>query len=130
LTYQQKLWYSFFWQTKRRKSVLVGRIKERLEELIRDVAKEKGFDVGEHVILPNAVYLELGVNPKVAPHSALSHIKARTSSVLRAHFPELKRLPSLWTRDYTVYNHKLDYQVLASLSSSLEEEKRRMKGKS
>ncbi len=127
--YQQRLWYSFFWETKRRKSVLVGSVREKLEQLINDAANEKGFEVGKRVIYPNAVYLELAVDPKVAPHSALAHIRARTSGALRSHFPELKKLPSLWTRDYAVYNQRLDESALGSLSHWLSEKKRNIKAR-
>ncbi len=129
LVYQQRLWYSFFWETKRRKSVLVGSIREKLEQLINDAAAEKGFEVGKRIIYPNAVYLELGVDPKVAPHNALAHIKARTSGALRSHFPELKKLPSLWTRDYVVYNQRVDETTLGSLSRWVSEKKRSIKAK-
>ncbi len=127
--YQQRLWYSFFWETKRRKSVLVGSVREKLEQLINDAANEKGFEVGKRVIYPNAVYLELAVDPKVAPHSALAHIRARTSGALRSHFPELKKLPSLWTRDYAVYNQRLDESALGSLSHWLSEKKRNIRAR-
>ncbi|MGC8674431.1 MAG: IS200/IS605 family transposase [Thermoprotei archaeon] len=115
MSYQQLLWYSFFWNTKRRKRVLLGEVKEKMIKLIDEVAKEKGFVLGKRIVYPNAVYVELGLSPKIAPHNALNRIKSRSSKVLRSDYPELRKLPSLWTRDYHVYNYRLEDSSLRAL---------------
>ncbi|MFP3220246.1 MAG: transposase [Candidatus Marsarchaeota archaeon] len=125
MPYQQTLWYSFLWRTKRGKPVLLGKVREKLIEIIGQVAQERGFKLGKSLVYPNGVYLELGLDPRVAPHCALSSIRSRTSGVLRSHFPELKKMPSLWTRDYEVYNYSLGDEAVERLRRWLGERKRR-----
>ena len=48
------------------------------------------------------VHLFMSVQPYWSPHIVLRRIKGRTSRVLRSEFPELLKLPSLWTRSYFV----------------------------
>jgi len=37
--------YHLIWCPKRRKPILVGRVKKRLEQIIKEVAKEKGVEI-------------------------------------------------------------------------------------
>lgn len=95
--------------------MLLGEVKEKMIKLIDEIAKEKGFVLGKSIVYPNAVYVELGLSPKMAPHNALNRIKSRSSRVLRSDYPELRKLPSLWTRDYHVYNYRLEESSLRAL---------------
>lgn len=90
------------WIPKRRKPVLVGAIKRRLEQLIREIAEEYGWEILALEIKPDHVHLFISVQPYWSPHIVLRRIKGRTSRVLRGEFPELLKLPSLWTRSYFV----------------------------
>ena len=94
--------YHFVWIPKRRKPVLVGAIKRRLEQLIREIAEEYGWEILALEIKPDHVHLFISVQPYWSPHIVLRRIKGRTSRVLRGEFPELLKLPSLWTRSYFV----------------------------
>jgi len=94
--------YHFVWVPKRRKSVLVGAVKERFEELVRRVADEEGWEILALETKPDHVHLFVSVQPYWSPHRVLRRIKGRTSRVLRREFPELLKLPSLWTRSYFV----------------------------
>jgi len=94
--------YHFVWIPKRRKPVLVGEIKRRLEQLIREIAEEHGWEVLALEIQPDHVHLFISVQPYWSPHLVLRRIKSRTSRILRREFPELLKLPSLWTRGYFV----------------------------
>jgi len=94
--------YHFVWIPKRRKPVLVGDIKRRLEQLIREIAEEYGWEVLALEVQPDHVHLFISVQPYWSPHLVLRRIKSRTSRILRREFPELLKLPSLWTRGYFV----------------------------
>ena len=94
--------YHFVWVPKRRKPVLVGAVKERFEELVRRVADEEGWEILALETKPDHVHLFISVQPHWSPHRVLRRIKGRTSRVLRREFPELLKLPSLWTRSYLV----------------------------
>ena len=86
----------------RSKPCLVGMIAERLQELIREKARGREFEPLAVVILPDRVYLAVAAPPTLAPHHIVCQVKAHTSRVLRDEFPELTRIPTLWTRAYLV----------------------------
>jgi REP element-mobilizing transposase RayT len=52
--------------------------------------------------MPDRVYLAAAAPPTLAPHRIVCQIKALTSRALRDEFPELTRIPTLWTRAYLV----------------------------
>ncbi|SRR5579885_1736269 len=94
--------YHFVWGPMRSKPCLIGMIAERLQELIREKARGREFEPLAVVILPDRVYLAVAAPPTLAPHHIICQVKAHTSRVLRDEFPELTRIPTLWTRAYLV----------------------------
>jgi putative transposase len=94
--------YHLVWCPKRRKPVLVGKVKERLEQIIYQVADELGIKVLELAINPDHIHLFISAYPTIPVHKIVKRIKGRSSNILRKEFPELLRLPSLWTRSYYV----------------------------
>jgi len=94
--------YHFVWGPMRSKSCLVGEIAERLQELIREKATDRSFEPLAVIILPDRVYLAVAAPPTLAPHHIVCQVNAHTSRVLRDEFPELTRIPTLWTRAYLV----------------------------
>ena len=94
--------YHLVWCPKRRKPVLVGEVKDRLEQIIRQVADELGVKVLELAINPDHVHLFISAYPTIPVHKIVRRIKGRSSNILRREFPELLKLPSLWTHSYYV----------------------------
>jgi putative transposase len=94
--------YHFVWAPKRKKHVLVGKIKDRLEQIIRETAKEQNVIVLTLVVNPDHVHLFLSANPMIPAHLIIKLFKDRSSRYLRREYPELLKLPSLWTRSYFV----------------------------
>ena len=94
--------YHLVWCPKRRKPVLVGKVKERLEQIIYQVADELGIKVLELAINPDHVHLFISAYPTIPVHKIVKRIKGKSSNTLRKEFPELLRLPSLWTHSYYV----------------------------
>jgi len=94
--------YHLVWCPKRRKPVLVGKIKERLEQIIYEVAEELGIKVLELEVNPDHIHLFISAYPTIPVHKIVKRIKGRTSRILRQEFPELLKLPSLWTHSYFV----------------------------
>ena len=83
---------------KYRRSVLVGKIADRLKELIIEKQAEFEYEVLDMEVMPDHVHLLLDVNPHTGVYSVVSKIKGYTTKQLREEFPELKkRLPTLWT---------------------------------
>ncbi len=86
----------------RSKPCLVGDVAKRLQALVEERAEQLAFEPLALIILPDRVYLAAAAPPTLAPHSIVCQVKALTSRVLRDEFPELTRIPSLWTRAYLV----------------------------
>ena len=87
---------------KRRKAVLVGRIKERLENTILEVASEKHWAVMALEVMPDHVRLFISVEPNTSPNSVVKTFNSRSARYLREELPELIELPSLRTHSYFV----------------------------
>jgi putative transposase len=94
--------YHFVWCPKRRKKVLLDVVAKRLRELIWQKANELECVVIALEIDPDHVHLFLGCPPTIAPYQIVHRIKGASSRVLRQEFPELLKLPSLWTHSYFV----------------------------
>jgi len=92
--------YHLVWTPKRRKAVLVGAIKIRLEEIMKQVAREKDWKILSVSIQPDHVHLFVSANPDVAIRDIANAFKGRSSHDLRKEFPQLLKLPSLWTHSY------------------------------
>ncbi|HEY7350907.1 MAG TPA: IS200/IS605 family transposase [Ktedonobacterales bacterium] len=97
-----RITYHFVWEPMRSKPCLVGMIAERLQTLIREKASGVSFEPLAVIILPDRVYLAAAAPPTLSPHHIVCQVKAYTSRVLRDEFPELTRIPTLWTRAYLV----------------------------
>lgn len=94
--------YHLIWCPKRRKKVLVGDIKTRLEQIINEVAKEKNIEVLALEVQPDHLHLFVSSHPNIPVHNLIKAFKGRTSNLLRKEFLELLKLPSLWTHSYFV----------------------------
>ncbi len=92
----------FVWCPKRRKKVLIGDIAKRLREIFLALALEKDWDILALEVAPDHVHLFVGVKPTDASNQVVKAFKGRSSNYLRKEFPELLKLPSLWSRSYFV----------------------------
>ena len=91
------------WCPKYRRPVLVGRVKDRLEELIRARADEHGWEIAALEVMPDHVHLFVRAHPRHSPSYVANQFKGFTSRHLRAEFAHLRsRLPTLWSRSYFV----------------------------
>ena len=94
--------YHFVFIPKRRKKVLVGSIAERLQQIICELVIENRWKIIAMEIMPDHVHLFLNVKPTDDPSSIMRKIKGRASHHLRKEFPELLKIPTLWTPIYFV----------------------------
>ncbi len=88
------------WCPKRRRKALVNQIGKRCDDLIRQKCDEKGWTILELAIQPDHVHLFVRVWPSVSAADVVKECKGFSAFTLRKEFPELHRLPSLWTRSY------------------------------
>ncbi|MEU4699690.1 IS200/IS605 family transposase [Nonomuraea dietziae] len=97
------LGYHVVWCPKYHRPVLGGRVRTRLEELIRARAAEHDWQIIALEIMPDHVHLFVKPHLKDSPSCVANQFKGMTSRVLRAEFPHLKsRLPTLWSRSFFV----------------------------
>lgn len=94
--------YHFVWCPKRRKPILVGDVASRLQEIIFDLCRENNWFLVALEVMPDHVHLFLNTDPTFAPSTVIKRIKGRASHHLRKEFPDLKKLPTLWTPSYFV----------------------------
>jgi len=52
--------------------------------------------------MPDHVHLFITGKPITSPNKLIGIIKGYTSRILRQQFPELMKMPTLWTRSYFV----------------------------
>jgi putative transposase len=94
--------YHIIWCPKRRRTVLVGPVHDRLKQIIHEVAAAQNWEVIRLAIQPDHVHLFLRANPYTLPSDIPRRIKGRSSHDLREEFPQLRKLPSLWTRSFVL----------------------------
>ncbi len=94
--------YHFIFIPKRRRKVLVGNIATRLRQIFLELAIEKEWDILALEVAPDHVHLFVSVKPTDTPYLIIKSFKGRSSRYLRQEFPELCKMPSLWTGSYFV----------------------------
>ena len=92
--------YHLIWCPKRRRKILVGPIRDRLTRIIHESAPELESEVLALEVMPDHLHLFLSATPQGAPNQLVGRLKGKTARLLRKEFPELLRMPSLWTRSY------------------------------
>jgi putative transposase len=90
--------YHLIWCPRRRKPVLAGPVAARCRELIACQCAEKGWDILALAIQPDHIHLFVRVWPSDSAADVVKACKGLTSHHLRDEFPQLRTLPSLWTR--------------------------------
>jgi putative transposase len=88
------------WIPCRRKRVLVGAVKERLYEVLTGVALDKKWIIMAVTIEPDHLHVFVRHPPSYSIADIANAFKGRSSRLLRLEFPELLKLPSLWTKSY------------------------------
>jgi putative transposase len=94
--------YHFVFIPKRRKKVLVDKVATRTRQIFLELAIEKKWDILALEVAPDHVHLFVAIKPMDTPSLVIRMFKGRSSHHLRAEFPHLKRMPSLWTSSYFV----------------------------
>lgn len=98
--------YHLIWIPRRRRKVLGGSIAKRLEELLYEKAQELNVTIEHLAIQPDHLHLFVSAPPSLAVSQIVFRLKGYTSRVLRAEFPVLKRMPSMWTTAYFAATQK------------------------
>jgi putative transposase len=94
--------YHVVWCPKYRRGVLVGRVADRLEAIVREVVAERDGEVLGLEVMPDHVHLLVEVPPAVPLSRLVKLLKGRSSRRLRRELPRLRRLPALWSPSWFV----------------------------
>jgi len=97
--------YHLVFNTKYRKSILQGKIAQKVEEIILAVASKKRWEIRELKIMPNHVHLLISIPPQEIVANAVKQIKGVSSRCLFMEFPELRKIfkhNHLWAPSYFV----------------------------
>ncbi len=99
--------YHLVWIPRYRKKVLIGRIAERLKELLSEIASQYGFRIVAVEVMPDHVHLFVSAPPKFAPAEIVRLFKGITSRKLKKEFESLRRQywgehATLWAEGYYV----------------------------
>src|ERR1019366_349832 len=92
--------YHIVFCPKYRRKCLVGEVKARVEQLIRQKVTELCGEIIALETMPDHVHLFVAMTPDLAPNHIVAQVKGLTSRVCRQEFPHLLKMPSLWTRSY------------------------------
>ena len=80
--------------------MLTGKIKERTQAIILDLCPENKWRLIALEIMPDQVHLFIESPTTFSPSVIIKRVKGRLSHHLRKEFPELLKLPTLWTPSY------------------------------
>ncbi len=94
--------YHFIWIPRRRRKVLKGAINKRLRVLIQQALGEIDCRLISLAIEPDHVHLFLNAPHNLAIPKIMHKVKGFSARHLRQEFPELMKMPSMWTRAYFV----------------------------
>jgi putative transposase len=66
------------------------------------VANEKQVEILALEVMPDHLHIFVSAYPQLEIHKLVKMMKGRSANILRKEFPELLKIPSLWTRSYFV----------------------------
>ena len=92
--------YHLVWTPKRRSPILKGAIANDLKEIFIRKASEIGIKIEAMEIMPDHVHLFVVSNPKLSPQQIVKRLKGEASLILRKTYPQLKKIPCLWSSSY------------------------------
>ena len=84
----------------RRKIFLTDGVEARFKELVHQICEQKNYDILALECDKDHCHLFINVPPTVSPHDIMKAVKGATSNVIRKEFPQLSKIPNLWTRSY------------------------------
>lgn len=86
----------------RRKIFNIHNVEERFKTLVKEKCKELDIEIIAIECDKDHTHMFLNCLPTLSPADIMQKIKGVTSRVLRDEFPELMKMPNLWTRSYFV----------------------------
>jgi REP-associated tyrosine transposase len=92
--------YYLIWATRRRRAFLEGPVLDRASALFAEAAGLLDARVTEVASGGDYVIVTVDSPPDLSPALLVSHLKRHSAGRLRAEYPQLRSLPSIWTRRF------------------------------
>jgi putative transposase len=90
--------YHLVWAPKYRKWVLQGAIRDRVRELLSEIAVHHGFEMEELEVDKDHVHLFLSFPPRYSLSAVVRLLKAVSAKEIRDEFPEVRK--QLWGGEF------------------------------
>jgi len=90
--------YHLVWSTKYRYKVLLGDVRLRVRDILRQVCAERDVDIIRGVLSNDHVHMFVSVPPKLALSNLMRLMKGRSSHKVQREFPQLKK--RYWGRHF------------------------------
>jgi len=90
--------YHFVWIPKYRRNVLKGKKKDRVKDLLREIASEKNFEILEIEVMLDHIHLFCSCPPRISPAKAINYFKG----ISARRYNQLYDDKIKWTRSYFV----------------------------
>ena len=97
--------YHFVWIPKYRKQLLKGEIRDFLEELFKEIAREYAFEILAMEIMPDHIHLFVSAPPRYSPSTMAKIFKGVSAKKLFQEFPQLRKeygKNHIWAPSYYV----------------------------
>lgn len=99
--------YHLVWIPKYRRSLLIGALAVRLTQILKEIARDYGFRIIAHEIMPDHIHMLVEAPPKFSPTYIVKVFKTVSSKLIRREFPGFVRRyiwkeGTLWARGYYV----------------------------
>ncbi len=90
--------YHIVWVPKYRYKVLVGQVRERVRDIVRQVCKEMGVRIVSGVLSRDHVHMFVEIPPHITVSQFVQRAKGRSSRKIQQEFPKLRK--QYWGRRF------------------------------
>jgi len=97
--------YHIVWIPKYRRHILIHGVKERLTDILHEIAERYDFDIETMDVQPDHIHVFCSAPPRYAPSQVAAIMKSISAKKLFEEFPQIKKElwgSHLWARDYYV----------------------------
>ncbi len=99
---------------KYRKKVLFKRLRRKIVEIFRDLARQRGVEILEGHLMPDHVHLLLSIPPKFSVSHTIGFLKGKSAVRIHRELLQKRRMTGLnfWASGYSVSTVGLDEAVI------------------
>jgi len=113
------------WVSKYRYRVLIGEVRERLKEILKELCEWQEITILEGAIKGDHVHVYLSVPPKHSPKHVMTILEGKSAEYLARGFPELAKRcwgMHMWAGGYCVSTAGIEEEVIREYVRRQQEE--------